>query len=571
MQFDIVIVGGGSAGCVLAGRLSADPRLSVALIEAGPDTPPGSVPEVIADSYPGLAYFDPRFHWPDLRVFTRSPRGNEGVVKDSKLEQARVMGGGSSINGQFAVRGYAEDYDEWQSMGLPGWGYDGMLPYLKRLERDQDFPGGCHGSDGPLPIRRLFPDQWAGYSRAMSHAMQEAGFPYLPDLNGNELDGIFPLPLVNERDRRVSTAMAYLDPVARARPNLTILANTEVKALRWEGRKVVGVTLRRPSGAEVVTAREVVVSAGALHSPALLMRNGVGPAGHLRDKGIEVVADSPGVGENLMDHPHISVGTFLAPAARLAASQRRHIFFGLRYSSGIEGGTPGDMLMMPANRTGWHPLGMRIGSLGVCVNKSFSRGVVRLAGKDPRTEPVVDINMLSDGRDLARLVDAFKRVYRLMESPAVKAMTNGWFLAGYTDEVRALQVRSLSNWFKVIGAASLIDLSPVTRQWLYRHRFGSDEKLHRTAADEQAIEAWVRSSVWSGWHVSGTCRMGADGDRMAVLDSRLRVRGVEGLRVVDASVMPTIVRANTNISTIAIAEKASDIIIEDSRGNGKGN
>lgn len=571
MQFDVVIVGGGSAGCVLAGRLSADPRLKVVLIEAGPDTPPGNVPDVIADSYPGLAYFDPRFHWPDLRVHTRSPRDNAGGVKDSKLEQARVMGGGSSINGQFAVRGYAEDYDEWAAMGLPGWNYEGMLPYLKRLERDQDFPGGCHGSDGPLPIRRVFPEQWAGYSRAMSEAMQAAGFAYHADLNGNELDGIFPLPLVNEKDHRVSTAMAYLDAAVRSRPNLTILADSEVEALSWEGRRVVGVTLRRNGQSEAIAAREVVISAGALHSPAVLMRNGVGPGGHLRDKGIPVISDLPGVGENLMDHPHISVGTFLAPAARLPANQRRHIFFGMRYSSGVEGGTPGDMLMMPANRTGWHPLGMRIGSLGVCVNKSFSRGVVRLAGKESGREPFVDINMLSDGRDLARLVDAFRRIYRLMESPAVKAVTHGWFLAGYTDEVRALQVRSLANWFKVIGAATLIDLSPATRDWLYRQRFGSSDKLHRMMKDEHTLTDWVKSSVWSGWHVSGTCRMGGSADPMAVLDARLRVRGVDGLRVVDASVMPTIVRANTNISTIAIAEKASDIIIEDSRGNGKGN
>jgi 5-(hydroxymethyl)furfural/furfural oxidase len=570
VQFDVVIVGGGSAGCVLAGRLSADPQLKVALVEAGPDTPPGNVPDVIADSYPGLAYFDPRFHWRDLRVYTRSPNSNQPGVKDSKLEQARVMGGGSSINGQFAVRGYAADYDEWGAMGLAGWDHAGMLPYLKRLERDQDFPGGPHGADGPLPIRRIFPEQWAGYSGAMSDAMRAAGFPYHDDLNGNELDGIFPLPLVNENDRRVSTAMAYLDAAARARPNLKIFAETEVEALRWEGRKVTGVTVRRHGESRVINAGEVVISAGALHSPALLMRNGVGAAGHLRDKGVQVVADLPGVGENLMDHPHISVGTFLAPAARLPASQRRHIFFGLRYSSGLEGGTPGDMLMMPANRTGWHPLGMRIGSLGVCVNKSFSRGVVRLASKDPRREPFVDINMLSDGRDLARLVDAFKRIYRLMESEPVRSVTNGWFLAGYTDEVRALQVKSLANWFKVIGAATLMDMSPATRAWLYRYRFGSAEKLHRMAKDDQAIEEWVKSSVWSGWHVSGTCRMGPDGDPLAVLDDRLRVRGVSGLRVVDASVMPTIVRANTNISTIALAEKASDIIIDDSRRNRKG-
>lgn len=563
MNFDVIIVGGGSAGCVLAGRLSANPRLKVALIEAGPDTPPDNIPDVIADSYPGLSYFDPRFHWPDLRVYTRSPRSNKAEVKDSKLEQARVMGGGSSINGQFAVRGFADDYDEWAATGLEGWNYQSVLPYLKRLERDQDFPGGVHGSNGPLPIRRVFPMDWAGYSLAMQEAMKAEGFAYHDDLNGNEYDGIFPLPLVNENNHRVSTAMAYLNAEARKRQNLTILANAEVEAVIWDGRRAVGVSMRRNGALESHNAREVVISAGALHSPVLLMRNGVGPAGHLRQMGIDVVHDSPGVGENLMDHPHISVGTFLSPAARLRQGQRRHIFFGLRYSSGLEGGTSGDMLMMPANRTGWHPLGMRIGSLGVCVNKSFSRGVVRLNATDPRAEPFVDINMLSDGRDLARLVDAFRRIYRLMEQPAVKAVTNGWFLAGYSDEVRALQVKSLPNWFKVIGAAMLIDLGPLTRTWLYRHRFGAQDKLHRMVKDDQAVEDWVKSSVWSGWHVSGTCRMGADGDPLAVLDAQLRVRGVEGLRVVDASVMPTIVRANTNISTIAIAEKASDLILED--------
>jgi 5-(hydroxymethyl)furfural/furfural oxidase len=217
--------------------------------------------------------------------------------------------------------------------------------------------------------------------------------------------------------------------------------------------------------------------------------------------------------------------------------------------------------MMPANRTGWHPLGKCVGSLGVCVNKSYSRGAVRLRRASPRDEPEVDLNMVSDGRDLRRLVEAFKLMYRIVESPPVKACTTMWFLAGYTDAVRVLQVPSLGNWLRTATAALLFDASALTRTALYRHRFGRPEKLHELARDDEAIAEWIKASVWSGWHVSGTCRMGPEGDREAVLDHRCRVRGIEGLRVVDASVMPTIVRANTNITTIAIAERASELML----------
>lgn len=561
MEFDYVIVGGGSAGAVLANRLSAQPENRVAVIEAGPDTPPDAVPEIIADSYPGLAYFDPKYHWTDLRVYNRSPRLNDGTSKPAKLEQAKVMGGGSSINGQFAVRGLPEDYDGWEAIGLPGWGWEGMLPYFRKLERDLDFDGPLHGKDGRIPIRRVFPDQWAGFTRAVLEAVEGEGIPYRADYNASFEDGAFPLPLSNDGQHRVSTAIGYLDRETRKRPNLTILPLTEVRRILFEGRTVTGVEVVRGGARETITAREVIVSSGALHSPAVLMRSGVGPAGHLKSLGIDVVANVPGVGENLNEHPHLAVGTHLKRQHRLPSGMRRHIFLGVRYSSGVEGCHDGDMLIMPVNRAGWHPLGFGLGGLNVCINRSYSTGTVRLASADPTVEPEIDLNLASDGRDLARLVDGFKRLYAIMESPGVQAGINTWFLAGYTDAVRDISVRKFSNWIKTATAAALFDYAPFARDMLIRRRFGTTERLHAMVKSDDAIADWVKASVWPGWHVSGTCKMGPESDPMAVLDAQCRVRGVSGLRVVDASVMPYVCSANTNITTIAIAEKAADLIL----------
>ncbi len=323
-MYDYIIVGGGSAGSVMANRLSARGTTKVLVCEAGQDTPPGQEPPEIRDSYSGTAYFDPRFHWTELKVTTQVVSHNnphESRPPLRKYEQARVLGGGSSINGQMANRGAPTDFAEWVNRGAEGWGWDDVLPFFKKVERDLDFTDKWHGTDGRIPVRRIPPEHWTGYATAVAAACKQAGMTFLPDQNGEFVDGYFPVTHSNASEQRVSAAMGYLDAETRKRPNLTISTDTQVKALIMEGTRCVGVTAMVAGKETEFRANEVILSSGAIHSPAHLMRAGIGPVGHLRDMGIPVVVGLEGVGQRLMDHPSISLSSFIRRGNRTTTTR----------------------------------------------------------------------------------------------------------------------------------------------------------------------------------------------------------------------------------------------------------
>lgn len=557
-MIDYLILGGGSAGCVLAARLSEDAGANVCIVEAGRNISARTMPDAIRSRYPGRAYLDTRHIWQALKA--RMSASKHAPMR--RYEQARVLGGGSAINAMMANRGAPADYDEWEALGAAGWNWQSCLPYFRKLESDCDFSGPLHGSDGPVRIRRTEWSRVSPFVRAVLQTLGKSGHALHDDQNGPWEDGTFIGSIaVSAEGERIPTSVCYLDDTVRARRNLSIRTGEVVERVLFDGKRAVGACVLRADGSrEEVRARCVIVSSGAIHTPALLMRSGIGPGDELTKHGIDIVCDRAGVGRNLMEHPSIAVSAFLPREARTPFPDEHHEQAIVRFSSHLPNTVPGDMHGAILSRSGWHSVGYRLGTIFFWVNKSYSRGRVTLASSCASDEPDVDFAMLSDSRDLERLKLALRFGAATLASPSMAGSRDVVFPSSYSPRVAAVAVPGTWNAIQRGLLSGMLDMAGPLRAALIKGVVTQGVTIGELLSDDAAMTRFVTRSVGGTWHPSGTCRMGAADDPLAVTDSRGGVYGVEGLHVCDASLMPSIPCANTNVPTVMMAERVADAL-----------
>jgi choline dehydrogenase len=507
VKYDDVIVGGGSAGAVLAARLSQEPARRVLLVEAGPDYPTlESTPADLRDGW----RMSLRAH--DWGLTAQAVPGR--VIP---YPRGRVIGGSSAVNAAIALRGVPADYDQWAALGNGEWGWTQVLPYFRRLEDDPEGDAGLHGRGGPIAIARWRPDELIPVQRAFLEVCRSLGFPEVADHNHPQAAGVGPFPQ-NRRGRlRLSTAIGYLLP-ARHRPNLTIWPRCLVNRVLVSGGRAVGVDIDAGSGPDQVYGRRITLAAGAIGSPAILLRSGIGPSAVLDGLGIEPVADLPGVGAGLADHPVTRLLLVPMPGSCDPGTPLAQVV--LRYTA-PGSGEFNDMQQVMFSHVDVAGIGgqqavaavgtpLAIG-LPVALERPRARGRLLLASTDPRVPPVIQLNFAADPEDLRRLVAGVRLAWQIAHQPQI---------ARHTRRIALLTEETMSS--------------------------------------DDMLAAYVRATVSTQFHPCGTARMGPPGDPMAVVDQHCRVRTIENLRVADASVMPAIPRANINLTAIMIGEHVSD-------------